>query len=88
MEGCDEWQKLWKITIPMLTPMILVNWIYTIIDQFVRADNVIMDKIMTTIRSTMEYGFASAMAWIYCLIMLAIIGISTWIISKVVYYYE
>lgn len=88
MEGCDEWQKLWKITIPMLTPMILVNWIYTIIDQFVRADNAIMEKIMTTIRSTMEYGFASAMAWIYCVIMLIIIGVSTWIISRVVYYYD
>lgn len=88
MEGCDEWQKLWKITIPMLTPMILVNWIYTIIDQFIRADNVIMEKIMTTIRSTMEYGFASAMAWIYCIVMLLIIGVSTWLISKVVYYYE
>ncbi len=88
MEGCDEWQKLWKITIPMMTPMILVNWIYTIIDRFVRSDNVVMDKILTTISSTMEYGFSSAMAWIYCVVMLAIIGVSTWIISKVVYYYD
>lgn len=88
MEGCDEWQKLWKITIPMLTPLILVNWIYTIIDQFTRTDNALMNKILTTINATMDYGYSSAMAWVYCVAMLAIIGVSVWIISRMVYYYE
>lgn len=88
MEGCDEWQKLWKITIPMLTPLILVNWIYTIIDQFTRTDNALMNKILTTLNTTMDYGYSSAMAWVYCVVMLAIIGVSVWIISRMVYYYE
>lgn len=88
MEGCDEWQKLWKITIPMLSPMILVNWIYTIIDQFARTDNELMNKILTAITSTMNYGYASAMAWIYCIAMLALIGVSVLIISRMVYYYD
>ena len=88
MEGCDEWQKMWKITIPMLTPMILVNWIYTIIDQFARTENPLMDKILTTISATMDYGYASSMAWIYCIVMLALIGGSVLLISRMVYYYD
>lgn len=88
MEGCGAWEKLWKITIPLLSPMILVNWIYTIIDRFIRADNQLMTKILDCITETLDYGFSSAMAWIYCLCMVALIGISTLIISRMVYYYE
>jgi ABC-type sugar transport system permease subunit len=88
MEGCGAWEKLWKITIPLLSPMILVNWIYTIIDRFIRADNQLMTKILDCITETLDYGFSSAMAWIYCLCMVALIGISALIISRMVYYYE
>ena len=88
MEGCGAWEKLWKITIPLLSPMILVNWIYTIIDRFIRADNQLMTKILDGITETLDYGFSSAMAWLYCLCMVALIGISALIISRMVYYYE
>lgn len=88
MEGCSQWECFWKITIPMVSPMILVNWIYTIVDRFVRADNEVMQKILDTMNITLDYGFSSAMAWIYCIAMLALIGISTLIISRMVYYYD
>lgn len=88
MEGCSQWECFWKITIPMVSPMILVNWIYTIVDRFVRADNEVMQKILDTMNVSLDYGFSSAMAWIYCIAMLALIGISTLIISRMVYYYD
>lgn len=88
MEGCSQWECLWKITLPMVSPMILVNWIYTIIDRFVRADNEVMQKILDAMNVSLEYGFSSAMAWIYCLAMLALIGVSVLIISRMVYYYD
>lgn len=88
MEGCSQWECFWKITIPMVSPMILVNWIYTIVDRFVRADNQVMQKILDTMNVSLDYGFSSAMAWIYCIAMLALIGISTLIISRMVYYYD
>ncbi len=87
-EGCSAWESFWKITLPMISPMILVNWIYTIIDRFTRSDNELMVKILDAIGVTMEFGFSSAMAWIYCLCMLALIGISSLIISRMVYYYD
>ncbi len=87
-EGCNAWSCFWKITIPMISPMILVNWIYTIIDRFTRSDNELMEKILDAIGVTMEFGYSSAMAWLYCLAMLALIGISSLIISRMVYYYD
>ena len=88
IEGANALQVFFKITLPMLTPMILVNWIYTIIDQFARTENPLMDKILTTISATMDYGYASSMAWIYCIVMLALIGGSVLLISRMVYYYD
>ena len=88
IEGCTAWEKLWKITFPMISSLFLVNWIYTIVDFFMRSDNEIMEKISDTMLVSLRYGFASAMAWIYFGIVIAIIAISAFAISKVVYYYE
>ena len=88
IEGCTRWESLWKITLPMISPLIVVNWIYTLIDFFMKSDNEVMNKISETMITKMDYGFASAMAWIYFGIVMAIIGISSFLISKVVYYYE
>lgn len=88
IEGCNAWEKFWMITMPMVSPMILVNWIYTIVDRFIRSDNELMVKILNAVGVTLEYGYSSAMAWVYCVMMLVLIGISVWAISKVVYYYD
>ena len=88
IEGCTSWECLWKITFPMISPLLLVNWIYTVVDYCMRTDNQLMKKITDTMRVNMDYGFASAMAWAYFAIVIAIIGISSLLISKGVYYYE
>jgi len=88
MEGCTSWESLWKITVPMVSPLMLVCWIYTIVDFFMKSDNEIMDKINVQMTELLNYGFSSAMAWIYFIVCMALIGISSWIISKVVYNYD
>lgn len=88
IEGCTAWESLWKITFPMVSSLFLVNWIYTIVDFCMKSDNTVMEKISTTMIGQLNYGFASAMAWAYFVIVIVIIGISSLIISKGVYYYE
>ena len=88
MEGCTAWETLWKITVPMVSPLMLVCWIYTIVDFFMKSDNQIMDKINTQMTELLNYGFSSAMAWIYFVVCMALIGLSSLIISKVVYNYD
>lgn len=88
IEGCTAWEKLWKITFPMISPLFLVNWVYTIVDFCMRSDNQVMEKIREEMVVQINYGFSSAMAWVYFLIVILIIVITSFIISKGVYYYD
>ncbi len=88
IEGCTKWESLWKITFPMISSLFLVNWIYTVIDFCMRSDNGVIEKIQTVMLDQMNYGLASAMSWIYFIIVLAFVGITSFFISKGVYYYD
>ena len=88
IEGCTKWESLWKITFPMISSMFLVNWIYTVVDFCMRSDNAVIEKIQTVMIDQMQYGRASAMSWVYFVVILAFIGISSYLISKEVYYYD
>lgn len=88
IEGCTAWESFWKITFPMISPMILVNWVYTIVDFCMRSDNELIEKISEQMIAYINYGFASAMSWVYFVVVLAIIGVTSLIISKGVYYYD
>lgn len=88
IEGCTAWESFWKITLPMVSSMILVNLVYTVVDFFMRSDNEVMDVITKKINPGMDYGLGSAMAWAYFGIVIVILGVIAAILSKVVYYYE
>jgi len=88
IEGCTKWESLWKVTVPMVSSLFLVNWIYTVVDFCMRSDNKVIDKITTYMNVNLNYGLASAMSWVYFVVVMAIIGVSSLIISKGVYYYE
>lgn len=88
IEGCTKWESLWKITFPMVSSLFLVNWIYTVVDFCMRSDNEIIEKITNLMNVNLNYGLASAMSWAYFVLVMAIVGISSLIISKGVYYYE
>ena len=89
VEGCSAWESFWKITFPMVSPLLLVNCIYTIIDFFMKNDNRVIEKINDTMYGVrMDFGTASAMSWIYFGVALAFIGISSFIITRAVKSYE
>ena len=88
IEGATSWESFWKITFPMISPMILVVVVYSVIDFLVRTDNVVMEEVTDQIMRLMQYGFGSAMAWFYFLVIAIILGIVGFIISRLVYYYD
>lgn len=88
IEGCTKWESLWKITFPMISSLFLVNWIYTVVDFCMRSDNEVIEKITKVMTVQLYYGFASAMSWIYFLVVIAFIGITALFISRRVYYYD
>ena len=86
MEGATAWEYFWKITLPYVSPMILANFIYTVIDSFTKTDNAVMLRVLTIQQKDMSYAYAAAMSWSYFLIVMAVVGIITLIISKYVFY--
>ena len=84
IDGATGWETFWKITFPMISPMILVNAIYTVIDSFTSADNTVMAYISNYYNTSMVVS--SAMAWIYFLIVLAIVAIVSGILSAYIFY--
>ncbi|MGG1637524.1 sugar ABC transporter permease [Paenibacillus sp. FSL K6-3182] len=86
IEGATGYEAFWKITFPMVSPLILVNVIYTIIDSFSR--NNMTTLIKETGFTTFNFGLSSAMAWIYFLVIMIILLVSAYFISKRVFYQE
>ena len=80
IEGATKWEDFWKITLPMIKPIALVNTVYTIVDYFTSTDNKVMEQVLSNIRE-LRLGWASAMAWIY----FAVIGI---ILAVVLFLFE
>ncbi|MCR8659636.1 carbohydrate ABC transporter permease [Paenibacillus endoradicis] len=84
MEGATSYESFWKITFPMVSPLILTNIIYTIIDSF--SGSPITNLIYSTAFETQNYGLSAAMSWIYTLVVtifLAIIGV---VLAKRIHY--
>lgn len=88
MEGATQWESFWKITLPMVSPLILVNSVYTVIDLFTNENNKMMQEIKTTIFTEIEYGYGSAMAWIYFVCIALLLIIVGGIVSRYVFYYD
>lgn len=88
IEGCTEWETFWKITFPMLGPVILVTVVYTIVDSFTYYSNPVMNLINTAFQKDIKYALASAMSWGYFLIIMIILGATFKIVNKRIYYIE
>ena len=78
IDGGSGWECLWKITLPTIKPMILLNCVYTVV--FISGNE--QNEIITLIQDAMfsgtkekGYGYASAMAWIYSLVVVLIVAL-------------
>lgn len=85
IEGATSWEYFWKIILPYVSPMILANLIFTIIDSFTSPTNAVMTRVLE-VQNDWQYGLAAAMAWTYFAIVLAAIGLVTMIINHFIYY--
>ena len=86
IDGASGWETFWKITFPMISPMILVNAVYTIIDSFTAESNVVMSFISGIYQQANGNVVSSAMSWMYFLIVIAIIAIVAAVFSAFVFY--
>lgn len=87
MEGATAWETFWKITFPMISPMILVNAIYTVIDSFTSQSNQVMSYIDDVyLNASGGRVLSSAMSWIYFVLVILLLGLVALILSTYVFY--
>ena len=84
IDGASGWETFWKVTFPMISPMILVNAVYTIIDSFTRTSNPAMSYINNYTGPNDEVSIA--MSWMYFIIVIVIIAVVAAIASSFVFY--
>ena len=89
IDGASGWETFWKVTFPMISPMILVNGVYTIIDSFTSESNLVMTYINGVYGSGSNGNVLStAMAWNYFTIVILIISAVAALFSAYVFYHR
>ncbi|MGO4183925.1 carbohydrate ABC transporter permease [Paenibacillus sp. MCAF9] len=78
IDGASAWESFWKVTLPVLMPLVIVNVIYTIVYVSTFALNEIIILIKNNMFSTITgFGYATAIAWIYFIIIMIVLAIWT-----------
>lgn len=86
IEGCTKFEEFCKITLPMVSPMILVAMIYSLAESFAAEE--ISQTMSSTIFTNGQYGLGASMNVIYFVVSLFVILVATAIVSKGVFYYD
>ena len=85
IEGATAYESFWKITLPMVTPMMIPIIVFTIVDSFLRSD---INQLIDLQYNNADYGMHAAMSWSYVVVSIALLGIVVGILSKWVFYYD
>ena len=84
IDGATTWETFWKITLPMISPMILVNTVYTLIDSFTSESNRVMSYIQRVYLQDMV--LSAAMAWVYFAIIILLVAVVAAVLRVFVFY--
>ena len=84
IEGATAYESFWKVTLPMVSPLILTNVVYTIVDYFVVSE--VVDVSYITAFTSLNFGLSSTMSIISTTAVSLILLITGYVISKKVFY--
>ncbi len=88
IEGATAWECFWKITWVRISPMTLVVVVYSIIDSFTNVSNKLISWTYTQYTNN-NMGVSSAIGWLNCIIVFAVLAVvSAWMSRHVFYVNE
>lgn len=85
-DGATPWEMFWKITFPLMTPVLLLNGIFTLVDSFADMRNNVMRYIQKVAFTDIEFGYAAALGWIYFVFVFLLIVLIFTLTHKRVFY--
>lgn len=86
IEGATTYETFWKVTFPMVSPLILTNVVYTIIDSFVNSE--VVDMAYEAAFTSYNYGLSAAMSLLSTIVVCIILVVVGAIITKKTFYYN
>ena len=86
IEGATGYETFWKVTFPMVSPLIITNVVYTIVDSFVDSD--VVEKAYDMAFVNFDWGVSVAMSLLSSVIVITLLIIVCKLISKKVFYYN
>ena len=82
IDGAGGWERFWKITLPHLVPMIIINVVYIAVEVSNYSELELNQKITGSMFDTTRvYSFSAAMSWIYFTCVLAVLLVLFLLIS-------
>lgn len=94
IDGATRWQKFWWITIPVISPLILINLLITVVESFTSLTTTmrvvfrrsppifIWDYINRLFYTQSEHEPALAAVWVFIIITLALIGLMFYLFNR------
>src|SRR5687768_13557628 len=74
VDGATDWDRFWKVTLPLLSPVILVNLVYTLVDSFTDPFNQVLSYVQqTAFAGGFRLGYAASLGWIYFAIVFVVL---------------
>lgn len=86
IEGATAYETFWKVTFPMVTPLILTNVVYTVVDSFVNSE--VVDTAYETAFTLKEYGNSASMSMLSTVSVCVILLIVGYLINRKTFYYN
>lgn len=73
LDGATAWESFWHVTLPYVSPFVILNCVYALVDSFVDSRNPVMNLLDTLTKAGNKYGMAAALSWMYMLATLIVI---------------
>ena len=75
VEGASGWEVFWKITLPMIMPMMIANVLFTFVDSITRSNTEMVSYIQNMAFGKAQFGYAAAMSWFHYLCLVVMLGL-------------
>ncbi len=83
VEGATKWEEFWFITLPMLARTLILVVIFTMVELITDKTNTVMERAYVFMGDISTYGVASAMLWIYFVVVGTIMAVIMLLYSKI-----
>jgi ABC-type sugar transport system permease subunit len=86
IEGATAYEIFWSITLPMVSPLVVTNVVYTIVDNYANSPTVATAH--STFFTVQNFGHSAAMSVSTTLLVCVVLFAICFIVSRYVFYYD